>query len=302
MIEDLVADSIDDLLGPAKDRFFGSHYRHARQSAVFQFEQLDAGRWSASALAEVRYPTPHWGVRNGEPRIPHLSTVDVISFLDLLGTRFLGGVRGFDAAHLDGRFSLSKVDLRSGAVPDEDLVHLPLASELTRHGPQLSARTSIGRMHTSSEYDLAAGDASISDILTPQLPMVSIINVHLGLAARTGTADIWLDMSDTPLPDAAKFTLNAVIGAQLLQALIATLSGVPREASDTLWMRKYRGSLARGDDLAAVSVATVTIDRQVDVRVGDHTFRTFEGSVDATSVRSRFAIAHALTALSDQDD
>src|ERR1700738_3999369 len=76
--QQLLLHSIDDYLGPAKNRFFSRGYQRADYE-VYNLTVIPegAGDAGATAGANLRYPAD-WSQKNGTDLRPHLSTVDAL--------------------------------------------------------------------------------------------------------------------------------------------------------------------------------------------------------------------------------
>ena len=113
--------TIDDLLGPAGDRYFGAGYRRTvHRLTDLRIEPRPGGGGDVSATAKVEYP-PGWSCKSGATAAqPHLSSVDGLLFAVELAEAFLTHTLGLDGQAR--RLSwLRLADLRAGSAPLGDL-------------------------------------------------------------------------------------------------------------------------------------------------------------------------------------
>jgi len=136
---DVMFETIDDLLGPAKQRFFGDGYKRVDHRLTGLLSRVDErDRHIVSAAAAVGYP-PDWSTKSGsnsELR-PHLSTVDALVFAAQLGECCLALVLGLDEG-ARRRAWLRSFDMKAGAAPQERLHDIPVeaaysGTEPSRH-------------------------------------------------------------------------------------------------------------------------------------------------------------------------
>ena len=259
--------AIDDLLGAAEKRFFGSGYRRIGQ----RVSELswDPERRTLRATAGVLYPSD-WSVKEAGAPAPHLSTIDALVFGARLSEAALTAAHGLTSEQRRGMW-LRRVEIRAGGAPDEQgLEAFPVSAELrgTEVAP-LSALDQVslvvcrvGRMtvRCTVEHRPGGGPPAGDDgLLGPseQRPYGDGYQAH---HQRIG--DVLLNVS-APAPEVSATVSLAcgpeavgtqglegayqpgttlvdafVVALQLGQVLLYELDRVPRAGSGTLWMRR----------------------------------------------------------------
>ena len=97
---------LEELLGPADERFFGAGYRGVAHELLGVPQEDDEGR--ISQAARIRYPRD-WSVDpGGASRQPHLSTIDAV-VLPLMA------LSSADPTTTGAR--IAQIELRAGAEP-----------------------------------------------------------------------------------------------------------------------------------------------------------------------------------------
>ena len=136
--------SIDECLGPARTRFFGSGHRRARH-LVRDVTVVPPGLVKpagVTATVSVAYPRDWSRKAMGEDLRPHLSTIDTLLLGAQLSEVYLAGALGLDADRL--RLArLRRVTLHAGAAPQEDLVDLVATAVPLRSVP-IQGRDEVG--------------------------------------------------------------------------------------------------------------------------------------------------------------
>jgi hypothetical protein len=261
--------ALEDFLGPAGQRFFGSGYRRVGQRlSDIVIERHADGRGDIRATAGVGYPAD-WSRKaaaKGDLR-PHLSTIDALVFAAQLSELYLAGAHALGAPERSAMW-LREVAIKAGTAPDEEgLAEFGVTAEARPSGPgetvldcrigAMRARCTVahpagnpvaGRLtHPSADGLLATdGIRPFGDGYRYRHTDVGELLVDLGSLDATGRA------ATRELPGASRVVdgLEAayhpsvtmvdafVIGLQLGQILLYELDGIPRAESETLWMRR----------------------------------------------------------------
>ena len=319
---------LDDLLGPAQQRYFGEGYKRAEHHLT----EVNVGphahaRPAVTARAGVYYP-PDWSRKGVVDQVPHLGTTDVLLIAVRLCEAYLLTVAGLDHDQL-GQARLHAVRIKAGNTPVErDLGDFPVtvaAAAASTTAPRdgfvrtplagtvgpLSFRLAID--HPPGEpRDRTARYGSIGDVLgDPQrrysgtgftrrsqhitdleldLP-ASAARAQVGFHDTGGAADRGLGWAHgTPAAAVDCF----VVSLQLAQILLYALDGIARAGSHTLWMRRTAIDLNPPHPTAsAAPVSTRLQDPALLTRDGA-TWRCADivGELSGASVRC--SVAHRL--------
>lgn len=274
---ELLLDSVDDYLGPAEKRFFGSGFRRV----TYRHDKLEVcrgeeGRTELSGRLGVGYP-PDWSTkaRRGDLR-PHLSTVDgVITAVHLSEATLTHALRLTAERRRAGR--VLQVRIKAGTVPDEELAGLPVRSTLLGSAPatdddgdavvsRLETLVGVMRVRTALRHPGAAPAADAPAGATYASPEELLGPADrqyygTGFAARTQSvrkvvarvaearADAVVDVAQEPgsvlATEGTEGLYQPFVGLvdtfvtslQLGQILLYETDGISRGASDTLWMR-----------------------------------------------------------------
>lgn len=121
---------IEDLLGPARDRYFGEGYRrvgHELRDVVIDLDPDGAG--GVSALAWIGYPAD-WAVkRPGVDLRPHVSSLDTLVIGAQLCEAFLVHRYCLDPGQRR-RMWLRRIDAKAGQRPQEELAGFEVTARL----------------------------------------------------------------------------------------------------------------------------------------------------------------------------
>jgi len=319
----LAFESIDDYLGPADGRFFGSGYRRAEYhvSDVVVTPLGAEGAGTRSAIS-IRYPADWSKKKHGVDLRPHLSTVDMLVLGVQLSEAHLTHAHGLDGA---GRRDcwLRKVTLRAGTAPQEDLVGLEGTARLREMTPAAGGDyvatydCVIGAMRARCEIQhpvgrLAPGAAafgSIDDVLgdaatryygtgfTTQPHRISDVGVDLENLRASGS--VWIEPTGavpTEGIDGARQPLVSVVDCfvtnlQLAQILMYELDSIRRQDSNTLWMLKTvleTASPYRPCSLPLVSSVAITGKHLVPLRGAVWRNVDLHGECAGVTLRSSF--------------
>jgi hypothetical protein len=253
---------VDEYLGPADERFFGTGYRRTSPRLRDTRVQHDTSRSTLVATGSLAVAGA-WSVKDGTLQRPHLATTDVLAFAAqaagaLLATRF-------DQSTADNAL-VTAVDVRASTAPLEDLAAFPVEATLERAGAQgstgmtQSVTATVGPLRATGTITCAAGGAPETEASPGAGPVTgaegSVYTERLASRAvrlrdvrlREGDITASVQVSDEP-PVAPPSGIEAghqpayslvdvfVATLQLGQVLLYELDGLDRGSSSTLWMR-----------------------------------------------------------------
>jgi hypothetical protein len=307
--------SIDDHLGPATGRFFGSGYRRVG----YRFNNLRLGAGGDARRLEARvavsYPAD-WSTKATATAIrPHLSTVDAL----VLGARVSGlaltAVPGLDEESRRSAW-LRRVEIKASATPvEQGLESLPVSAELRGSSPEggqvaslVACRvgsmklacelvhprpTAAGRRPALNELVATTDDGPYGAALHTQRQQIEHVTVDIGARRADALASV------TPL-DASQVSVVSMVDAfvvslQLGQVLLYELDKVERARSNTLWMRST--AVASSEPCRAADGPFPVTASLADVRMlsaRGATWRTASIIGDCLGIRTHCAVAHEL--------
>ncbi|MEV6411021.1 AvrD family protein [Kribbella sp. NPDC051718] len=309
--------AVDDILGPAAQRFFGRGFRRVG----YDVEELTAGcadqvPW-ASASVDVSYPGDWSRKAVGTDLRPHFSTIDALVLGAQLAEHCLQSP-GQDPAVLANGW-LRKVRITAGSKPQEDLAGLKATARrksvtpAEEDGWTVSVFDSaIGAMRVQSEIVHPAAELESGEWTAGDLPQDRYYGA--GFKARTQwirdlevqdqtKATAVLELSDDGEASAnglegayhpAPSMVDAFVTAlQLAQVMMYDLDGVPRQASDTLWMRQTTMTAPKPSKTREIPVTTELADPAL-LQMGGDTWRTFTVLADVAGISVRSAVTHRL--------
>jgi hypothetical protein len=324
-VTELRHESIDDYLGPAENRFFGSGYRRARYGVSEVVVGPDSG---TSSTVDVHYPAD-WSRKDGDADLrPHLSTVDMLVLGVQLGEAHLALT--LDPAQRRSSW-LRAVTLRAGTAPQEHLTGLtgtarPRGTRAVSGGELVTSYDcAVGAMRARCEIQHPAGRrpptetryATLDDAIGPAGSRYygggltgrahRLTDVRTDLAALRARADLRLDpVAATEGVDGAHQPAVSLVDAfvadlQLAQVLMYELDAVRRKDSNTLWMLRTVLTASGPHRPAAEPVecrAAITGKRLLPLRGG--TWRTVDIEGECAGVSLRAAFAHELPAIEEE--
>ena len=284
--------SIDDYLGPARQRFFGSGYRRS----TYRIHPLDTDTDADLAAAvDVAYPTD-WSRKKADSDLrPHLSTVDVM----ILGVRsaeaLLTDLVGLTPDEVQAAM-IRKLTVRAGTRPEESLNGLPLRATLKKSTPAPDGEDG----EVDSTIIVQVGVMQTRVVLrhpAPSAPAAGVIDYalldedptrHWGSGYRDDEQSIRAVTADTEslvahasiglhhsgacgtrashAPGPATFIDAFVSLLQLGQLLMYELDQIDRAHSDTLWMQQ----LILRPSTASTSRETTAAETGAELRIADH--------------------------------
>ncbi|MFM9445715.1 AvrD family protein [Streptomyces acidiscabies] len=326
----LTVGDIEDYLGPAEGRYFGSGFRRVRQrlAAITLTGGPESTR--ATATASVGYPGD-WSAKGTGGLVPHLSTIDALVLAARTAELLLTHAYGLDVG-ARSRMWLRRVVIRAGGSPQEDLARLPVHGTArpaesvavadglrtsavgvtigsmhvrceVQHEDQGGYRPSQGALYEDADTALGAPDGQYyAELFRRRGQRVT----HLAVDAPAGSADAEVALTPAPgesagtgleaayAPSASMVDAIAVMG-QLAQILMYELDGLTRGGSDTLWLR--RAELATDLPLRAVDRAFPVHARVADSRlvdIDDHQWRVCDLSYGFHGITGTFSVTHRL--------
>ncbi|WP_075731623.1 AvrD family protein [Streptomyces acidiscabies] len=326
----LTAGDVEDYLGPAEGRYFGSGFRRVRQrlTAIALTGGPESTR--ATATASVGYPGD-WSAKGTGGLVPHLSTIDALVLAARTAELLLTHAYGLDAG-ARSRMWLRRVVIRAGDRPQEDLARLPVHGTArpaesvavadglrtsvvgvtigsmdvrceVQHEDQGGYRPSQSALYEDADTALGAPDGQYyAELFRWRGQRVT----HLAVDAPAGRADAEVTLTPAPgesagtgleaayAPSASMVDAIAVMG-QLAQILMYELDGLTRGGSDTLWLR--RAELATDLPLRAVDRAFPVHARVADSRlvdIDDRRWRVCDLSYGFHGITGTFSVTHRL--------
>ncbi|HEU5160772.1 MAG TPA: AvrD family protein [Streptosporangiaceae bacterium] len=249
--------SIDDVLGPGEERFFGAGFKRAEHSlTAVQITGADGvdRLGSVAARAAVGYPAD-WSRKAGIDQRPHLSTIDVIVIGAQLSEMLLAHAYGVDRARRR-RMVLRRIHVKAGTRPvEDDLSDFPAAARVIGTRP---VRAAADTANTAADtIDGAGGDAAIDLYTTITECTVGTLRVRLEIRhemGRTNPAPGFFGSPDELLGDARLrlFGAGYKAGRQLIENIDVDSAGhAARACVRMLATRRPTGRADPGDGLAA---------------------------------------------------
>jgi hypothetical protein len=278
-------ESIDDCLGPGATRFFGSGYRRVR----YRLDDTVNRDGGVRGEAGVIYPAD-WSRKAGKGDLrPHLSTIDALILGAELADALVAGPRW-----------LRRVDIKAGTAPYEaGLDRFPVtASRRPTEGapgrPVSTVDCRIGNMDVRCEIEHGRGPVRAERPLyghdyrdqRQAIEAVAVDVERLRADALVGLESPLVSMVD-----------SFVVALQLGQALLYALDGIPRSASNTLWMRQTTIHSDAPQPVATGPIAArASLHHSGVLPAHGGRWRTATIVGDCLGVRTRCAVAHELPA------
>lgn len=296
-----VAD-IDELLGPAAGRFFGSGYRGTdpRLLSLQGCGPDQPHRWEASGRAAVRIGSL-WSTKGEARPTPHLSTVDAIVVAQQVCTRF----GSLPAGPGPDRGRLTRLRIAAGDTPTEqDFENLPVRAVRQDDPDGGSTELTVTVASMRVNVRTAAGTPARGTDRWDEAPYarraLRLEDVRVG--GPGGNAAAVLSSSDLSWPrdgleDVAGWTLTDCFVAvlQLGQVLLYELDGLSRSSSDTLWMRQTTITVdPPSRPVARPTPVGARLERARVVPRGEETWRCADVTGRIGTVEVRCAVTHRL--------
>lgn len=331
----LSAASIDDLLGPARGRYFGDGYRRVGHELRDVAIDADAsGRGGVDALAWVRYPSD-WAVkRPGVDLRPHVSSLDTLVISAQLCEAFLVHRYNLDPGQRR-RMWLRRVDAKAGHEPHEELAGFEVTARLrdtrpVEGRPGLYASSfdcRIGAMRLRCEVGHEVTGAP------PRPGRYALVDQLLGPAAhryygagyrQSGyeIRDVGVDFGNTyaecamrPVPGCAPASVgleaeyqpcvtlvdSVVMTAQLSEVILYRTDGLDRSRSNTMWLRSLK--MERPDPPARRSGArfsgSIAVSKSRVVELNGARWRIVDMVAYCEGIEQTHSLAHELPAAAD---
>jgi hypothetical protein len=261
--------SIDDLLGDAHTRFFGSGFRLVRHEVIDV--NVDPGGKAARASAKIDYPAS-WSTKKSRELKPHLSTLDAFIIGAQLCEAYVRSTYGVVGEAAD-RLWLARTTLKPSNAPTLDLTAVPASCTLVKTvrapaslcGHLSSFVAQVGSIGLEFVIDHPIGEvnetaahwADITELLGPSeeryfgsaYMATQVVLRDIEFDDSGERVQALLDLNDPaqiptlhgmgasyfPFVSAA----NVIVGfAQLAQALMYRYDEISRDESHNLWMRK----------------------------------------------------------------
>jgi Pseudomonas avirulence D protein (AvrD) len=321
--------TVDDCLGPAADRFFGSGYRRVRYTAGDAY--FDQARNGATLRARVGvHHRAGWSRKTAGTPAPHLTTVDCV----LLGIRAaeICVSRAFGLHHCQRQASWPlRMDIRSAGGPVEDRLddvrvttQLSGARRPADHGSGtvsvLDGRVAAMRTRLEMVHEEGTGASTgrsgplPGHLLGERYPghygpvfsdhRQTIRHLVLDLGEGTARAQVELGLAghravhcgETASGRAATMLDGFVTALQLGQALLYETDGISRSDSGTLWMRSTVIRASRPRPAPSTSLGTTATLSDVElVHNRGETWRTAVIEGELQGVTTHCAVAHRLS-------
>ncbi|MFI7002384.1 AvrD family protein [Nocardia sp. NPDC050175] len=305
----LLLDTVDDYLGPARERFFGHGYSRIRYSISASNVVSDTVTPAVKTTATVHYPTD-WSKKAGTDQRPHLSTIDGL----LLGQLACEGAAGAIVGLSDDEIAASwiqSVRIRAAKSPDEDLADLPITVTPQRAMAVDATRTydvQVGGMRLT--YTLQHPAASLANPEPPHRDRdtptpAAITDVHVDREQHTAQAVLTRGDTAELLPEAIlgsryqnspAFVDGFVAALQLGQILLYELDHMSRADSNTLWMRNtvLIAAAPRKENADKRMPISTHLDNQQKITLAEKTWRTVDIVGELSGMSVRCSVAHQL--------
>jgi len=283
--KEIVSRTFEDVLGPARGRYFGAGHHEVKHELLAQPNQHGP---YLDFTAEVKYPVS-WSLnRDSEVKKPHLSAIDAMT-LALLA---LSSSSRLDAV------AISRVRLYAGTKPWIELDAVPVRVHVSQnkdsvHEPavlhvqvgrirvviELGTPTAATRLHanalaTASHKTLLQLDASTDQVKFLKSPE-RLEGTHTRPCLRTEVAS---PDSGITLGNFMFSTVDymATMG-QMAQSLVSIKHGAGREGN--LWMRRVEISFGRSSPLLPKKyTSSMSIERDRLIEHGMRKLRDFSVS------------------------
>lgn len=315
--------SVDDYLGPADERFFGAGYRRSE----IDLHGIEVGPDGAAGTLAVGYPSDWSRKKVGIDLRPHLSTVDGILVAVQLTDALLTSRLGLSAAERTV-VALTRVVVRAGTAPDEDLGSLPVQATVRRSTLLDDGRAatavdvSVGRMslrcdvtHPVATRDPAPDGRAVPDVLGDPARRfwgegyrasrqavrdveIDLTDLHATATVSTAALPTIVDQGLGGRPGPVTLVDAFVSSLQVFQILLYELDGLSRSESNTLWMQQTALTLDPQRRDARDLTVDITASDLLELPTGTWRNLTFDAVTGPVRQRSVFAHNLPVAALS----
>jgi len=326
--------TIDDVLGPAHARYFGSGFRRVNHRLTGIMVDPLAQHDSILAAAAIDYPGD-WSTKGIDRPPPHLSTLDALVIAVQVAEAFLTHAHALDP---DRRRELwlRAIDMRAGLTAQEDLTAVPVRGgrqSLRPTGPHHAVSyflLGIGTFKVTCEVAHHLGRRvahreswpTIEEVLGDgdrrqygrafRRRTIAVSGVAVSGGCGTAAATVRVDDPDGAAPvrreglgaryEPSLSMIDATAAmAQLAQALTYHLEGVVRPETETLWMRRLAlRSSAPAVPLAGPLHASARVVRRRQLDRMGKSWRTYELDGDIADLSGRASMAFNVPQLPDE--
>jgi hypothetical protein len=331
----IAAASIDDLLGPARDRYFGEGYR--RVGHELRDVAIDAapGADGVTALAWVAYPGDWATKRAGTDLRPHLSSLDMLVIGAELCEAYLVHRYALDPAQRR-RMWLRRIAARAGQQPQEALDGFTVTAKFAGTRP---LDDQPGRFVSSFECTIGTMRVrcEVGHEINRRLPgpgWYARIDWLLGPADRRyygagfrsrgyELRDIGIDPCNTyadcvvrvapDSPESAAIGMEAdyqpcvtmaesvMLTAQLSEVILYRTDGIERQASNTMWLRSL--TMERPDPAAGWRgtqfTGSIAVSKSRVVTLNGERWRIVDMVAYCHGIEQTHSLAHQLPATAE---
>lgn len=323
MARTIALPDIDDYLGPAESRFFGSGYRKAE----YFLSPLASDTATLRCVAGISYPADWSKKKAGVDLRPHLSTVDTMILGVDLTEALLAVCLGLGPEQRSAA-QVHKIVIQAGTSPEEDLGSVPIEARVIRTKPvdaglaetttavqvgQMRARCVVRHPAVAGPGPVPVGRFVLANVLGPAerrfwgggfrhgrqgihsvVADIDSLNVQGTLRVAALPAEVCDGLGGRPVGPTMVDAFVSIL--QMVQVLLYEMDGVPRSESNTLWMQQTTLELSADHRPDQSADATIIDSRLIDMPDGQWRNVEFVGSVG--TIRQRSLFAHRLPALS----
>lgn len=322
--------TIEDILGPSSQRYFGEGIAKVEQALHSIFFAADG---SVRATGGISYPK-NWSAKrsSGELR-PHLSSIDAVVLAAQLIECYLGHAYGLTAEQRS-RAWIRSLKARASSEPTLDLAAIAVECAVTGStaqknslGDQLTSfECRVGSIKVRTQVEHDAGDKQPRPAVfdSPAAVLGETWNPYHGnghkfgtrtiervrLSPPDGTAQALATVSPASRADpvnglgswytpALSMVDGIVISAQVAQALLYEVDGISRDDTSTLWMRRFTAKQKTPHQPIAtpfICALSTASSRLRDMRGAK--WRMADLDVHMLGVEGSFSLAHALPTMS----
>ncbi|AXV77648.1 MULTISPECIES: AvrD family protein [Ralstonia solanacearum species complex] len=236
--------TIDDFLGEKTGRYFGSGYINTKRS-ISDFSMHETTGNTEFSCEGVLDAPELWSIKGDQKQKIHLSSIDAIEFAIKCAQAFL------ECMPKDSEFSsgsIEKLTIAAGKEPvEEGLESIRITGKLhaTSEGSSL-LRMNIANMQ--ADLTLSTGNSKNACSTGNEAQPISVDDVMVNremLIASAVASPVYKNQDEN-----WSLSNSFAAMAQLGQTLLYKLDNIPREASDTLWMRKFSIAVSHGMPLS----------------------------------------------------